>query len=51
MRVSYVAAAVEAEIGKPLVATDIAIFRAVMKRAGIRARPGCGRLLSGTGSP
>ena len=48
MRTTYVVEAVESEIGKPLVATDIALFWATMKQAGIRGQTGCGRLISST---
>lgn len=45
MRTSYVVAEVEAQTGKPLVATDLAAHWAVMRAAGLRSRPGLGRLL------
>lgn len=49
MRTSYFAESVETETGKPLVATDIAIFWAVMRETGLTARPGHGQLLGATG--
>jgi len=48
MRTSYVVKDVEAQTGKPLVATDIAIFWAAMQATGITARADTGVLLSST---
>ncbi len=50
MRTSFIVQSVEDVIGKPLVATDISIFWAVMKAGGLRARPGHGRLLASASS-
>ena len=48
MRTSYVVTDIEAQTGKPLVATDIAIFWAAMRATGITARTDTGGLLSST---
>jgi maleate cis-trans isomerase len=45
MRTSHVVADVEERTGKPLVATDLAAHWVVMRAAGLRSRPGFGRLL------
>lgn len=48
MRPSVQAAAIEAEIGRPLISTDLALYWAILTAADIAARSGCGRLLETT---
>lgn len=48
MRTLYVVDEVEAATGKPLVATDLALFWAVLTRLGVAADPGQGTLLATT---
>jgi maleate cis-trans isomerase len=45
MRTSYVVEAVEADTGKQLIATDLALFWAVMQTCDIEPAPGTGSLL------
>lgn len=45
VRTSYVVSEVEAQTGKPLVATALAAHWAVVRAVGLRSRPGFGRLL------
>lgn len=46
MRTTYVAKAIEDEIGKPFIATDISLFWALLKLAGLKAKPDFGSLLA-----
>ena len=46
MRLNYVVESVESETGKPLVSTDLAIYWAVLRAAGLNGEPGNGRLIA-----
>ena len=49
MRTSFIVDDFETKSGKPLVATDIAIFWAVMDRLGIKGKDNFGQLIAGCG--
>ena len=45
MRTTYVAQAIEEEIGKPFIATDTSLFWALLRQANLKANQGSGSLL------